>query len=85
MQTLIVRPIAVPKIGLGRVDVIKTRGKFFVAATDPKTVTIVVRSIDVVAVGQLDPFFFVARQSGRCESAQQKHNDQYLTEKAFSA
>src|SRR5204862_4521921 len=55
MQTLIVRPIAYSKIGLGRVDVVKPRGKLFVAAVDPKTVAIVVRSIDISAISQLDP------------------------------
>ena len=43
IQTLIVRPVALPKIGLGRVDVVKPRGKLLVAAADPKTIAIIVR------------------------------------------
>jgi hypothetical protein len=65
---LIVCPLSLPKIGLGSIDVIKPRGKFFVAAVDPKTVAVVVRSLDIAAVSQLDPFFAIAGRCALCKS-----------------
>ena len=75
MQTLLVRPISLPKIRLGRVDVIKSSGKLFIAAADPKTVAIIVRSVDIMTVGQLDPFFAVdGRGFGREHDQQEQYN-----------
>src|SRR6266446_5740781 len=60
VNTLLARPFWLKKVGLRRVNVVQPRGKFFIAAADAKTVSIVVRSIDVLAISQLDPFFAVA-------------------------
>src|SRR2546421_8524080 len=68
MNALVVRPVALSKIGLGRVDIIKSRGKLFVAAT----VAIIVRSVDIMTVDQLNPLFAVAGRGFVRERDQQK-------------
>jgi len=58
VQTLIVRAFTLPEIGLGRVDVVKARGKFFVGGMDAETVAIVVLAFHIMAIGQLDPTLY---------------------------
>src|SRR5256885_9647116 len=75
MNALVVRPVAESKIGLGRVDIIKSRGNLFVAAADPKTVAIIVRCVEVMTVGQLNPLFALAgRGFGRERDQQKQYN-----------
>src|SRR2546428_4003556 len=50
VQTLIVRAFTLPEIGLGRVDVVKARGKFLVAAANSETVAVILRTIEIAAV-----------------------------------
>ncbi len=40
VQALIVRAVALPEIGLGRIDVVKARGKFFVGGVDAETISV---------------------------------------------
>src|SRR5437762_7303791 len=68
MNALVVRPVALSKICLGHVDIIKSRGKLFVAAT----VAIIVRSVDIMTVDQLNPLFAVAGRGFVRERDQQK-------------
>jgi len=75
MNTLVARPLALPEIGFGRVDVVKTRGKLLVAAADPKAVTIIVRRVDISAISQLDSFFAVAGRARPNKRDQQEQRD----------
>src|SRR6266480_2314282 len=72
VNTLLPGPFGLLKIGLGCVNVVQPRGKFFIAAADAKTVSIVKRSIDVVAISQLDPFFLFAGPALSEKRAQKK-------------
>src|SRR5206468_12637211 len=72
VNTLLAGSFGLLKIGLGRVNVVQPRGKFFIAAADAKTVSIVKRSIDVVAISQLDPFFLFAGPALSEKRAQKK-------------
>jgi hypothetical protein len=82
VQTLIVRSIALPKVGLGRVDVIKPRGKFFVACANMEAVTVVVGIFEITTIRELDPFFFIARrcrmqkrgEQEKCSSQSRDHS-----------
>src|SRR5207245_9977720 len=69
------RRSTLPRIRVGRVDIIRSRGKRFVAAADPKTVAIMVRRVDIMTVDQLNPLFAVAsRGFGRERDQQKQYN-----------
>ena len=59
-QTLIACSIALAQIRFRGVGVIKPRSKFFVSAADVKAVAIIVWSVDIMAVDQLDLLFAIA-------------------------
>src|SRR5205807_6512514 len=76
VKCLVVGPVALAKIRFGRVNVIKPRGKFFIGGPDMKTVAVVARILDVIAIGELDPFFFVARTALAQKRGQQNQRDE---------
>jgi len=85
VNALIARPFSLAKIGLGRVNIVKTRGKFSVAAAHAKTIAVVVRSIDIAAISQLDPFFAIARPKRVVQKRPAKGKSEIMSAKAFVA
>src|SRR6266404_6702390 len=58
MQTLLARPFRIHKSRFGRIHKIESRPEFLLAAVYAEAVAIVVFGIDVLAIGQCDPFLF---------------------------